>query len=721
MQKSILLFGLFLVLALVTFRSFDPVPVRSLRLAYFDYLQVVSPREYRDMPVRVVDIDEASLAAYGQWPWSRDLLADLVDKLSANGAAVIAFDVLFAEQDRLSPASLAQNKGFERLLRDDVSPEDLQTLDTDRTFAQAMSRTATVLGVAASPVEGVDAGRFVNAGLVEIGNRPAAALHAFRNSTPLVSGLAAAAVGIGHINVSPTRQEGKVRHVPLLWRTESGPVAALSLEALRIALGQSTFLLRGLGDLEAATGSVQLGGYVIPTTANGEIWVRYRQDDPRLYLSAADVLDGGDPDRLNTALAGQIVLIGTSAAGLLDIRTTALGETVPGVSIHAQIIEQILQETYLKRDDFIAGLELLAVVFLGLVVTLVMARAGPSVSLLSGGFAAALVVGASWWSFQTQSVLLDATYPLFGGALNFGLLTAWRFVVTDRERRMIRRSFSQYLAPSVLSQIEGQGYRIELGGEIRNLTVMFSDIRNFTPLTEHTPPDRLVPLLHELFTGLSQEILDQQGTIDKFIGDSVMAFWNAPLPVEGHERRAALAALGMRDALQRFLDRRKDITVPIEIGIGVHAGDACVGNIGSDQRFNYSAIGEAVNIASRVESSCKTVGFDILATHEIATAAPDLAWLPAGAVAMKGVGKRMPLFLLVGDAALARDPRFLAHQAEHVTLLTNMADGKADKQRLEKCRAMSVDICVRLGRFYDKLPDRTGEIRIRTKVQDAPA
>lgn len=717
MQRSILFFGLCLVLALVTVRVIDPLPVRALRLAYFDYLQVVSPREYRDMPVRVVDIDEAALAKFGQWPWSRDLVADLVDELSDLGAAVIAFDILFAEQDRLSPASLVKNDGLAQLLREDVSPAELQALDTDRIFATAMSRSATVLGVASSPVAGVDAGGFVKAGMVEIGNRPAGALHPFHNSTPLVSEFATAAAGIGNINVSPIREDGKVRQVPLVWRTNDGAIATLSLEALRIALGQSTILLRGLGDLEAATESVQVGGYVIPTTAQGEIWVRYRQDDPRLYVSAADVLNGNDPDRLKAALAGQIVLIGTSAAGLLDLRTTALGETVPGVSIHAQIIEQILQETYLLRGDVISALELLAVVFLGLVVTLVMARTGPSVSLLSGGLAAALVVGVSWWSFATKSVLLDATYPLLGGALNFGILTAWRFVVTDRERRMIRRSFSQYLAPSVLSQIEGRGYKIELGGEIRNLTVMFSDIRNFTPLTEQTPPDKLVPLLHDLFTGLSQEILDQQGTIDKFIGDSIMTFWNAPLPVDGHARRAALAALGMRAALKVFCARRTDLALPIEIGIGVHTGDACVGNIGSDQRFNYSAIGAAVNIAARVESSCKAVGFDILATEQIVDAAPDLAWLRAGAVAMKGVGQRMPLYLLVGDAAVAKDPRFLGLQSEHAALLTAMADGRDAVARLEECRNNAVKVLAGLGRFYDRLPDRIADVRAITPDQ----
>jgi adenylate cyclase len=228
-------------------------------------------------------------------------------------------------------------------------------------------------------------------------------------------------------------------------------------------------------------------------------------------------------------------------------------------------------------------------------------------------------------------------------------------------------------------------------------------------MTERTPPDALVPLLQALFTDLSQEILDEQGTIDKFIGDRIMAFWNAPLPVEGHERHAALAALGMRRAMSGFIEGRDDLQMPMEIGIGLHVGEAAVGNIGSAQRFNYSVIGEPVNVAARIESSCRPVGFDILASQQLADAAPDLAWLPAGWLTMRGVGRPVPLCVVIGDEALARDPAYVSLRAAHDALLDALAAEQDATSQLQICRSLGVGICAGLGRFYDQIPQRRAD------------
>ncbi|MDG4647333.1 adenylate/guanylate cyclase domain-containing protein [Roseibacterium sp. SDUM158017] len=711
LQRSVLALGLAIVAVLVVLRLFDPLPLQAVRNAYFDYLQIFDPRDYQDLPVVVVDIDEPSLAEFGQWPWPRSLMARMLDELTAAGAAVVAFDVLFAEPDRQSPARLLQDPELAGLFREDLAQDAIETLDNDRRFAEAISRSAVVLGLASAASGGVETGDLARPGLVEIGNRPSEGLHVFGRSTTLVPGLADAAQGLGNINTSPRLNDGRIRTVPLLWGTETGAVATLGIEALRVALGEDTFILRGVGDVRGAVESVQIGGFVIPATSRGEMWVRYRRDDPRLYVSARDVLGRDDPAWLQSAVQGRIVLVGTSAAGLLDIRTTALGETVPGVSIHAQLIEQVLLDDHLTRSDFVAGLEVVAQALLGLMVAFMMARAGPQLSLVAGGLGAVAVIGASWWMFQRHSVLVDATYPLLGGALNFGLLTAYRFVVTDRERRMIRRSFSQYLAPSVLGEIENRGYRIELGGEVRELTVMFTDIRNFTPLSESMAADALVPLLNDLFTDLTEEILERDGTIDKFIGDSVMAFWNAPLTVTDHARQGAMAALAMRAALSRFLARRPDLAQPIGIGIGLHSGDACVGNIGSRQRFNYSAIGDAVNLAARVEASCKAVGFDIVATEAVRERAPDLAWLPLGSLALKGVGRRQTLLALVGGAELAQSEAFTRLAARHDALLARIAEKDDVADELEECRRIAGAILPQLDQLYLALPQRLDDLR----------
>jgi adenylate cyclase len=244
---------------------------------------------------------------------------------------------------------------------------------------------------------------------------------------------------------------------------------------------------------------------------------------------------------------------------------------------------------------------------------------------------------------------------------------------------------------------------------MRELTVMFSDIRNFTPLSESMSADALVPLLNDLFTELSQEILDCGGTIDKFIGDSVMAFWNAPLNVEDHSRQAALSALGMRDAMLKFQNNRPDVGRIIEIGIGLHSGEACVGNIGSRQRFNYSAIGNAVNVAARIESSCKDVGFDIVASSQVQAAARDLAWLPLGSVALKGVGQRQELFALVGGVEMAQSAEFKALEALHASLLELVSHDRDFKEDLHACREAAATLMNRLVPIYENLPERLAD------------
>ncbi|MBF9061380.1 CHASE2 domain-containing protein [Rhodobacterales bacterium HKCCSP123] len=693
-----------LLTLLVGVRSLDPLPVHTLRSGYFDFLQVLAPRPYQDLPVRVVDIDERALAEVGQWPWPRDTLAEMTDRLTQLGAAVIAYDVLFAEPDRYSPAELIRRPSVAAALGDSVNAEELERLDTDSVFAGAIARSPVVLGLAVATDGGGSGADYLRAGFVQIGSNPAAGLFRIAQTTPILPELADAAAGIGGINVSPLTDPGRVRQVPLVWSAGDGVIASLGLEALRVALGESTLILRGLENVEGASSGVQMGGYAIPLTTAGEIWVRYRPDDPRLYVSAADVL-GEDPTRLRPAIEGQIVLIGTSAAGLFDLRTSALGGVVPGVSIHAQIIEQILTDDYLVRNDLIAGLEILALVVLGLLTTMMLARSRPILALAGGGVAALGVIASSWFAFRDAGLLIDASFPVIGGAVNFAILVAWRFVFTDRDKRKLRSSFAQYLAPSVLSEMEQSDYNIALGGEVREITILFSDIRDFTVLSHETPVEVLVPLLNGLFTDLSAEILREEGTIDKFIGDSVMAFWNAPLQVENHEARSALAALGMRRALDAFnarSDRR-----PINIGVGLHAGPASVGNFGSEQRFSYSAIGDAVNVAARIESSAKHVAFDLIASADVRNAAQGLAWLDAGALALKGVAERTPVHVLVGGEGMARSDPFLRLLEAHDALLRAIATPGADiTEVLRTCAELGVGIERRLESFYARIPQR---------------
>ncbi len=711
------LVGLSLIFLGCLVRVLDPYPVQVSRLIYFDALQRLAPREFNpDLPVRVVDVDEASLSELGQWPWPRTQLADMVERLGNYGAATIAFDMLFVEPDRYSPSLLMQDPAFAALLRED---SDVSQLDNDARFGAEMLNWPVVLGVAAR-LTGEKEQVLSPAGIIEIGERPSAGLFEVPQWTPLPPPLDETATGIGGVNVSPLGGLGVVRRVPVLWAGPDGVMPSLGLEALRVATGDPNILAEGAPDEEGIVTAVEVGGFRIPTTENGEVWVRFRHDHPGLYISAKDVMaDTYDPD-LQAEIEGRIILVGTSAAGLFDIRETALGESVPGVSVHAQIVEQIILGDMLRRSDVTAAMEILAFISLGMIVTAVMSRFGAIASFVAGGVAAVAVVGISWAAFTDNSVLFDATFPLMGGMTNFGLLVAYLFISTEREKRAIRKVFSHYVAPEILDEMEASGHKLKLGGESQEITVMFSDIRGFTPLSESISPTGLVALLNDLFSQIGDQILEEKGTIDKFIGDAVMAFWNAPLPVEDHPLRAASAALLMRQALAEFNNtpQMRD-KPPIALATGCATGNACVGNIGSRSRFNYTVIGDVVNVAARIEQNCRHVEYDILASEAVFEAAGSrLAMLEAGFIALKGKAVPEPVYIVVGSQDVAQSAEFLQLSQAHSDLITAIRQRQPQsviERMCDACLETAVKLEPGLATFYRALSQRTADFRTDTQ------
>ncbi len=712
-RRGFRLVGLGLILIGCFIRVMDPYPVRMTRLIYFDILQRIMPREYNpDLPVRVLDIDEKSLANWGQWPWPRTILAQMVENLGEYGAAAIAFDMLFVEPDRYSPARLLNDPALAGVL---TVERRAQKMDYDVLFGLEVANWPVVMGTAAR-ISHEDSQVTPKTGIIEIGENPTAGLIAVPYWTPIAPPLDRSAAGIGGVNVSPLGGTGIVRRVPVLWGGPNGPLPGLGIEALRVAIGAPFILAEGAPDEKGIMLAVELGDFRLPTTENGEVWVRYRQDRPELYLSADDVMQNPDDPALREEIEGRIILVGTSAAGLFDMHQTSLGESVPGVSIHAQMLEQIITGEMLSRSDVTAALELLSFVLLGLIVIAVMSSFGAVASFVAGGAAAAVVLGTSWLAFQNQLVLFDVTFPLMGGMANFGLLAGYLFVSTEREKREIRQVFSHYVAPEILDEMEISGHSLQLGGETQEITVMFSDIRGFTPLSESVSATDLVALLNELFSQVGDQILKERGTIDKFIGDAVMAFWNAPLLVEDHPCRAAHAALLMRKALVRF--NASDVMKgrpPIALATGCATGQACVGNIGSRSRFNYTVIGDVVNVAARIEQSCRHVDYDILVSSAVYRAArQDLAMLEAGFVDLKGKSDLEAVYALVGDKTLIDSPEFQKLAQAHANLIAAVRERHSHlliERMCHRCAAMAADIEPGLRQFYLTLPGRAADFR----------
>ncbi len=681
------IFGLAMIAALTLLRAADPYAVRVARETSFDVFQQLKPRAAPpDLPIRIIDIDEASLAALGQWPWSRETMAMMAERLTEMGAAAIVFDLLFSEPDRLSPSRFSANGE-----------------DYDATFARALASGPSVVSLAqSSKASATDLAP--KSGMAVTGTGILSQIPALGGAAQPLPILAEAARGLG---VASLDRDGAavVRRLPLLWRNGEALLPALSVEALRIAANISTLVVMDDTSGAGSVDSLRIGDFVIPTGPAGDIWLYYRNMPADLYISAQHLLSD-DYAEFQSLISGQIVLIGASASGLLDIRTNTLGVAVPGVSIHAQALEQMLTGTYLLRADWVGGLEMLIFALAGCVIMLAVTLAGPVLGLAVSLAVAGLLVASSWWAFAQPGLLIDPSFAVFGALVLYASMAFFRFALTDFDRRRIRRAFAHYVAPSLLSRIEADASLLQLGGAERELTVMFSDVRNFSALAERLSPAELVSMLNRLFSALGTAIIDRHGTIDKFMGDAVMAFWNAPVDVEQHALQACHAALAMREALDGL---NAGLGEPISIGVGIASGPALVGNMGFEQRFDYSCIGDTVNVASRIESACKSVGYDILATDATRAAAAELAFLPAGAIALKGMSEREPIHILVGDEAMKSGTAFAALEEAHGQLLADFGAGRNHAAPLDICLRLSLDIDGRLALFYAACLERRAD------------
>jgi adenylate cyclase len=698
--------ALAVLIALTLLRASNPWLVTEMKERTFDAYQRLSPRPYAELPVRIVDIDEASIAAFGQWPWPRTRLAALTKRLGELGAGVVAFDVVFAEPDRTTPSRLAADLAPSDLPDRDLTIALLKSLpDHDALFAEAMSKTPSVLGFAARN-EANDSRPAIKAGLAFVGVTPSEVLPKFRGAVSNLPVLEAAAAGIGGINLSARDRAGVVRRVPMLFSDGTRIYPSYAIEALRVAQGQKGIVVRGTGASgDADTGraallDMRVGDFKLPLTHDGEAWLYFGHDRPERYVSAKDVLDPSKDAEVRPRLDGAIVLVGTSASGLLDARATPLGEIVPGVGIQAQLIEQIIGQDFIERPDWADGFEILLTLLLGSLVAALVLLFGARFSLYAGGFVVIAAIAGSWLAFSQARLLIDPVYPSLAALATYIAVERVLHLASDREKAFVRQAFGQYLAPELLAKLESSPDAMQLGGEAREITVMFMDVRGFTPISEQLSATELVDFINTLLAPLSDAIQHELGTIDKYIGDSIMAFWNAPVDVPDHPARACRAALKMRAAVAQLnaddafgFAARGFADPEVRIGVGINTGMACVGNMGSQKRFNYSAMGDVVNIAARIESTTKTFGTDLLVSDELVNVAASIALLEAGEIMLKGKSSSTKLYAIAGDEAFAATPEFIELARLHRWLLTSIAarDAGAANAALSACRALAGD------------------------------
>jgi len=689
--------------AAVALRILDPSPVARLRLSIFDAYLNLKPREADpSFPVRIVDIDEASLEKVGQWPWPRSELARIVGRLAEAGARTVAIDLILAEPDRLSPESLAR----QARIRSELAPivAELAALPSnDAVLAKAIEAVPVVLGVVGDKATARAAGE-PKARFALAGDDPVLFVPRFPRAIEPLPALLPPAAGLGAVNWQPADDQ-IVRQVPLLVSLHGKLFPSLSLEALRTGMGETTVFVRASGGSsvqafgqQTGVETVRIGSTVLPTRGDGQLWLNFARPDPRRYISAHRILDG----TFDAAdFTGRHVLIGASATGLLDLRATPLAASVPGVEIHAQAIEQMLSGRHLTRPPLATGAEILFLVAAGALIAGLIRRSGPLAAAAIGLAAIAAITAGSWLAFSQAGILLDPVYPAISLLAVYLAGSLLSFIRTETDRARVKRAFGYYLAAPLVEELAADPSRLKLGGETREVTLLFADVRGFSRLSEGMDAETLIRFVNRLFTPLSEIILDHRGTIDKFMGDAVMAFWNAPVPDAGHAAHACEAALAMQarmDRLNREEAARKaaagERAVPIRIGIGLNTGACCVGNVGSPQRFDYSVLGDAVNVASRIEGATKTYGAPIIAGERTAAAAQGFAFLEIDTAALRGKDRPERLFALVGDATVEASPAFAALSGHHADLRAAVSaeDTARAAAAIAACRAAAREL-----------------------------
>lgn len=670
-------------LTALTLWLIDPIPLQSLRLAQFDQFQRWFPRPYEPVAVRVVDIDEASLKTYGQWPWPRTRVAELVQRLHEAGAAAIVFDVILAEPDRTSPQAMAQLWKVPRI-RDAL----LQLPDHDVVLGAAIKDRNVVLGTSLSRtgIGRIHAGttgdapavpyRVVSTGAAE----PAAWLHGFDSIVWPLPVLSANAAGLGALNFAADI-DGVVRRVPLMLRAGDKIVPNLSAEALRVAQGARNYVLRSN---EAGVQDVRIGDFTIPTNAHAEVWLHYTENQPDRYVAAALVLEGKVPAK---HLEGHIVLIGSSAPGLMDLRFNPMGEMMPGVQAHALALEQVLLGKHLQRPAWASGAEAVALVLGPLIVGL-FALAAP---VWWATWVAAAVLGAllggAWYAFTNLHLLLDAANPALVTALSFALGSGLHHLVSEREQRWVREAFSRYVSPNRVAHLVAHPEQLQLGGQRQVCSFVFTDLAGFTSMMEAGDPALAVSLLNDYLDAMLAIVFKHEGTLDRIVGDAVAVLFSAPVPQTDHRQRAFDCAMEMNTFASDYSTRLRAQGVAWgHTRIGIHSGEVIVGNFGGKTLFDYRALGDPINTAARLESVNKHLGTKVCLSQAILDGCSNVPVRAVGKLVLKG--KTHPL--QVYEPMAATNPDACAMPADYDAAMGLLQSGKHIEEALACFKALFV-------------------------------
>ncbi|MFZ6657324.1 CHASE2 domain-containing protein [Undibacterium sp. TJN19] len=668
----------FTALAVLQANAFLPITlVDKIDTFIYDTRMKLQPAEFNDAIV-IVNIDEKSLKELGQWPWKRIVVANLIEKLTDEyHVKVVGMDAAFPEPDGSSGFQILESLAKKELKDSSGFAEQVarlrNELDFDGKFARSLTGRPVVLGYFLSNDADV-----ISKGLLptpafsdaDLGGRVIEST-SYSKYTANLPQLQDAAIAAGFVNPSPDT-DGVIRRIPLLTKVGKNYYEALSLATARVALSASkvkpVFLkadgvnsqdyLDEYGVIEA----IKLNSspnVSIPVEPLLTALIQYKgKGGPRgggyAYVSAIDVLKKQLP--LKT-LSDKIVLIGTTAAGIKDLRTAPVGLDYPGVEMHANVIASILSGDFKQRPDTSRAFEVIQVILLGLVLTFVLSRFKAVAAVFFTLATLLLVTGLNYWMYYAMNQVLPLASALLLIAALFTCNIAWGYFIESRKLRGVVRRFGEYVAPELVAVMAEEPDSYTMEGESRELTVMFSDVRGFTTISESLSPVDLREYINIYLTAMSEEIRGNSGTLDKYIGDAVMAFWGAPVRLNDHARLSVLTALNMQVIAKRLSEEFVQRGWPaLKIGIGLNTGEMRVGDMGSKIRLAYTVMGDAVNLSSRLEGVTKLYGVGILVGEATKLAAPGFAYRELDRVRVKGKSQPISIFTpLAESSALSRE------------------------------------------------------------------
>ena len=680
-----------------------PLLVNLEALAYDARLRLMAPGSV-DPRIVILDIDEKSLAekergGEGHWPWPRDRLALLLDRLfDRYGVSVVGFDIVFPERDESSGIRV-----LERLSRQELNgiPQfraALQkikpALEYDDILARKMQGRPVVLGYTfssedpeAAPRKGVLPEAVLTP--AAFGGRRTGAT-SWSGYTANLAELQSRARGAGHFNPY-IDMDGVTRRVPMLAEYRDAYYEPLSLAVVRVLLGSPPIKVvygeESLSDDYVGVEWLDIGSLRIPVDEHLTALVPYRgRHGSFRYISAVDVLH----DRVEPgALRNKIVLIGTTAPGLKDLRATPVDPVYPGVEVHANLIAGILDQSIKQKPPYVVGAEVALLLLAGVALALLLPLLNPVRATALIVVALAGTVGLNLWIFEAGQLVLPLASGLALILMLYVLNMAYGFFVEARGKRQITGLFGQYVPPQLVDEMARDPARFSMEGESREMTVLFSDVRGFTTISEGLDPKALSGLMNEFLTPLTEVIYRHRGTIDKYMGDCIMAFWGAPVTDPDHARNAILAGLEMHQRLRELQPVFRARQWPeIHIGVGVNTGRMSVGNMGSRIRLAYTVMGDAVNLASRLEGITKEYGADIIVGEETQKAVPDVVFRELDRVRVKGRDRAVAIYEPLGERgqvdAARMDERASFHEALELYRAQRWDAAEAALKRLQE-------------------------------------